>query len=57
MLENLTENWMKYGTIIFAALGLASAVARLTPNKHDDKIVNAILKFVNKLGLRGGPTD
>ncbi len=57
MLENISTNWVQYSTIILAALGLASAIARITPNKADNKVVDAIWKFVNKLGLRGGPTD
>ena len=47
---------MEYVVILFAALGLASAIARITPNTSDDRVVAAIWKFVNALGLRGGPT-
>jgi len=43
--------------IILAALGLFSAVARITPNDSDNKIAATIWKWVNKLGLRGGPTE
>ncbi len=56
MIENITENYGQYVVILLAVLGAASAIARVTPNKSDDKIVNGIWKFVNKLGLRGGPT-
>lgn len=46
-----------YIAAFFALLGLGSAVARLTPNPKDDKWMSKIWKFVNHLGLRGGPTD
>ena len=47
---------MEYVVILFAVLGLASAIARVTPNTSDDRVVAALWKFVNSLGLRGGPT-
>jgi hypothetical protein len=43
--------------IIFAALGLFSAIARVTPNESDNKWADKAWKFVNNLGLRGGPTE
>lgn len=55
-MDNFIENLDKYALIIFAVLGVASAVARLTPNDSDNKIIDAIYKVLNKLGLRGGPT-
>jgi len=57
MLENITENWPQYVAVLLAVLGAASAIARITPNDSDNKVIDAIWKFVNKLGLRGGPTD
>jgi len=51
------ENWDQYMVIFFALLGAASAIARITPNESDNKVVNAIWKVVNHLGLRGGPTN
>ena len=52
----MIENLAVYSGVILAALGLFSAIARITPNKADNKIADALWKFVNKLGLRGGPT-
>jgi len=57
MIENLAANYEQYIMILLAVLGVASAVARVTPNESDNKIVDTIWKFVNKLGLRGGPTE
>ena len=55
-MEQLLVDYGQYVVIFMAVMGVASAIARVTPNKSDDKIVNAIWKFVNTLGLRGGPT-
>jgi len=57
MFENLIENWAEYSVVILAVLGAASAIARITPNTADNKVMDIIWKFVNKLGLRGGSTD
>ena len=43
--------------IVLALLGLFSAIARYTPNTSDNKWADRAWKFVNKLGLRGGPTE
>ncbi len=56
MIETITANWPLYAVLIPAVLGLFSAIARITPNKADNKLADALWKFVNKLGLRGGPT-
>ena len=40
-----------YITAFLAILGAASAVARVTPTKADDKVVNKICGFVHKIGL------
>ncbi len=37
--------------IFFAVIGVASIIAKLTPTKVDDKIVNAILGVINALAL------
>ena len=39
------------GQIVLMVLGVASAVAKLTPTKSDDKIVDAVFKVVHGLGL------
>jgi len=41
----------KYATIILAALGLFSVIAKVTPNETDNKIVDFLYKIVNFLGL------
>ncbi len=51
------EGYQLYIALFFALLGVASAVARLTPNPKDDRLVSKIWEVVNRLGLRGGPTD
>ena len=56
-MDFITEGWGVYVAIFLAVLGLGSAVARVTPNKADNAFFDAIWKIVNKLGLRGGPTD
>jgi len=57
MLENIATNWVEYSAVILAILGAFSAIARITPNTSDDKIIDTIWKIINKLGLRGGPTE
>ena len=43
-------DWSGFVTIALQACGLASLIASQTPNKSDDQIIDAILKFVNFLG-------
>lgn len=57
MLENMIENLTEYSVVILAVLGAASAIARITPNTADNKVMDVIWKIVNKLGLRGGSTE
>ncbi len=57
MLDNILENADSYVMILLAVLGVASAIARVTPNSSDNKVMDMIWKFINKLGLRGGPTE
>ena len=56
MVEWISEHWDEASVIVLAALGLFSAIARVTPNESDNKVVDWIWKLINKLGLRGGPT-
>jgi len=51
-LQGLTD--YPWWVIVPAALGLFSAIATVTPNKVDNKIVDFILKVVNLLGLNVG---
>ena len=39
------------GSAILMILGGASVIAKLTPTKADDKIIDAILKFIHAFGL------
>jgi len=41
----------KYGTLILAALGLFSIIAKMTPTDADNKVVDFLYKVVNFLGL------
>ena len=41
-------------TAILAILGGFSVLAKITPTKSDDKFIDAILNFINKLGLTKG---
>ena len=42
---------VKIAEVVLAVLGIASIVARLTPTKKDDKILNAILQVIHLVGL------
>lgn len=50
-MEYILTHWMDIGTAILAILGAFSILAKLTPTKADDKIVDFLLKIVNTLGL------
>lgn len=50
----VVANWEMLLIAVLAVLGAASAVAKLTPTEADDKVVNAILKFIHALGLTKG---
>jgi len=41
----------KYATVILAALGLFSVIAKMTPTEADNKVVDFLYKIVNFLGL------
>lgn len=47
----IIANWPSIVAVIFAVVGVASAIAKITPTKTDDKIVDAILGILNKLAL------
>ena len=47
---------MEWWVIIPAAVSLASLIAKITPNKTDDKIVFWVLKVVDMIALSTGKT-
>lgn len=47
----LMANWKDIAEALLAILGGFSIIAKLTPTKADDKIVDAILRVVHGLGL------
>jgi len=51
----LTDNWVHLLAIATSAVTAASIAARLTPSEHDDRILNAVLKFIQWLSINGGP--
>jgi len=57
MLETIIQNPVLLVPVLLAVLGLFSAIARITPNTSDNKWADTMWKWVNKIGLRGGPTD
>lgn len=54
-MEWLMQNWHVIGELFLAILGLFSIIARFTPNKSDDAIVDKVLRFVHALGLTKKP--
>tara|TARA_R110000796_G_scaffold232457_1_gene350728 strand:+ start:1931 stop:2113 length:183 start_codon:yes stop_codon:yes gene_type:complete len=54
MLENLIANAPEYITVALAVVGGFAAIATITPNETDDKIVNILLKLINFLGANFG---
>jgi len=47
----VVANWSLIAVAFLAVLGAASAIAKLTPTKSDDKVVDWILKIVHTLGF------
>ena len=48
------ENFEKYIELALMVIGLFAAIATITPNEADNKIVQAIYTIINKLGLNVG---
>lgn len=44
----------EYGEIILSIIGVFSAIAVITPNKTDNKIIGFLSKIINKLALNIG---
>jgi hypothetical protein len=44
----------KWLPVIFQVIGAFSMIAAMTANETDDKVVNAILKVINLLGMNVG---
>jgi hypothetical protein len=42
MIEHVTTNWELYVAAVGALIGLAVAIAKLTPTKKDDEIVGRV---------------
>ena len=47
----LKDHGMEMMELLLAALGLFSVIAKMTPTKADDKVVNFFLSIIHKLGL------
>jgi len=53
-MEYINQNWETILAIVSGVIATASAVAVLTPNKTDNKVVGAFSKLVNLLALNVG---
>jgi hypothetical protein len=47
----VTSNWAQLIEVAFALVGVASLIAKLTPTKADDKIINTVLGFLNWVAI------
>lgn len=56
MIEWLTANWQDIVNVSVIVVGAAKAIAMITPNETDNKIVGRILKLVDFVGLIGTKT-
>ncbi len=50
-MDFIIANWKDILTAVLSILGAFSIIAKLTPNKTDDKIINYLLKIINVFGL------
>ena len=53
-MEWVFENWPSVISAATSIVGGFALIATLTPNKSDDKIVEALLKLINFLGANVG---
>jgi hypothetical protein len=53
-MEYIVENWDNIAAIALQVVGIAALIATMTPNKTDNKIVDAISKIINLLGANFG---
>lgn len=44
----------EYVRLFFQFIGIAAAIATLTPNEADNKVVDGLLKIINVLGANVG---
>jgi Na+/citrate or Na+/malate symporter len=54
VLGNILEQVQKWLPVVFQIVGAFSMIAAMTANETDDKVVNAILKVINLLGMNFG---
>lgn len=47
----ITSNWVDLIQAVLALLGAFSLIAKLTPTKSDDKIVDSVLRVIHTFGL------
>jgi hypothetical protein len=55
-MEFIQANWGSIVAIITGVISIASIIAKLTPNKTDDKVLGCILKVVDVLAINTKPT-
>ena len=53
-MEYIVENWDNIAAIALQVVGIAAMIATMTPNKTDNKIVDAVSKIINLLGANFG---
>lgn len=53
-MQYITENWEQLLTVAAGVIATASAVAVLTPNTIDNKVVSLVRKLVDLLALNFG---
>ena len=46
-----------YWPVVPSIIAVASIIAKITPNKTDDKVIAAVLKVVDKLAFTTGKTE
>jgi len=51
MIEYLTTNSADLIALLFGLLGVFSVIAKLTPTKKDNIVLDKVVKFVHLLGL------
>jgi len=55
MFDWIAENWQVVAMVIPGIITLASVIVKLTPNETDNEVLEAVIKFFEKLGLNTDP--
>jgi hypothetical protein len=54
-MDFVLNHWVDLLAIVTSTITAASIIAKLTPNTHDDAVMQKILTVIQWLSINGGP--